>query len=262
MKKYLITCSLVLVSLLFISWGEAGHRAVGQIAQNHLGAKAQAAVKALLGRQSLADVSTYADEIKTDADMKFMSPWHYINLPGDLTFEEFATNVLANKEGNVYSAILNCEVTLESHTKSRSDKVLALKMLVHLVGDCHQPMHVAHKDDQGGNKTAIKFLGQGENLHGLWDYGLIDHEGLNYKQMAEKYDTATPEQIKQWQNDAAIKWLYESYLITNELYKEAAENPDFKEEYYQSHIGLVHNRIMKAGIRLAGVLNRIYDVGE
>lgn len=261
MKKYFVIAALILVSVGLISWGDTGHKAVGLIAQNHLSPKAQTAVKELLGRDGLADVATYADEIKSS--MRYTGPWHYIDLPSGYTFEEFAKAVqsLPADKGNVYSLIFNCERDLTNPAKSRTQKAYALKLLVHFVGDCHQPMHIAHAEDQGGNKIDIKFLGEGGNLHGLWDYMLIDHERLTYKQMAEKYDTATPVQIKQWQNDTVMKWLYESYLISNELYKEAAENPDFKEDYYNDHIGLLHQRVLKAGIRLAGVLNRIYDAG-
>jgi len=260
MKKYFVIAALILVSAGLISWGDTGHRAVGLIAQNHLNPKAQAAVKELLGHDGLADVATYADEIKSS--MRSTAPWHYVNLPSGYTFEEFAKTVQGMDQGNVYGLILNCERDLTNPAKTRAQKAYALKLLVHFVGDCHQPMHIAHAEDLGGNKTAIKFLGEGGNLHGLWDYMLIDHENLTYKQMAEKYDTATPIQIKQWQNDAVIKWLYESYVISNELYKEAAEDNNFKEDYYNDHIELLHMRILKAGIRLAGVLNRIYDVGD
>jgi hypothetical protein len=261
MKKYFVIAALVIVSAGLISWGDTGHRAVGLIAQNHLTPKAQAAVKELLGHDGLADVATYADEIKSS--MRYTAPWHYVDIPSGYTFEEFskAIQALPSDKGNVYSLILICERDLTNPVKTRAQKAYALKMLVHFVGDCHQPMHIAHAEDQGGNKIGIKFLGEGGNLHGLWDYMLIDHEHLTYKQMAEKYDTATPVQIKQWQNDQVMKWLYESYVISNELYKEAAENPDFKEDYYNDHIELLHLRILKAGIRLAGVLNRIYDTG-
>lgn len=265
MKKYFVIASLVVVSVVMISWGDKGHKAIGLIAQNHLTPKASAAVKALLGHDDLADVANYADEMRSAPNMRYTAPWHYFDLPSGYTFEQFAKAIhdaQSLPEGNVYSVIFNCERTLEDPKKSRTEKAYALKLLVHFVGDCHQPMHIGHTEDQGGNKTAIKFLGSGENLHGLWDYLLIDHEGLNPKQMAEKYDTATPVQIKQWQNDAVIKWLYESYLISGELYKEAEADPDFKEDYYNDHIELVHQRILKAGIRLAGVLNRIYDVGD
>ncbi|OCX51717.1 hypothetical protein BEL04_17020 [Mucilaginibacter sp. PPCGB 2223] len=263
MKKYLAVFVLIIVSTLSISWGDKGHSAIGMIAQNHLNTKAQAAVKELLGRDNLADVANYADEIKGNQAMRYTAPWHFVDLPSGYTFEQFAQAIksMPVDKGNVYSIILNCERDLTNPNKSRTQKAFALKLLVHFVGDCHQPLHIGHEEDKGGNNIGITFINEGGNLHGLWDYMLIDHEKLSYKQMAEKYDTATPTQIKQWQADPVIKWLYESYLIAGELYKEAAENHDFKEDYYTDHIDLVHQRILKAGIRLAGVLNATYDAG-
>src|SRR5476651_1654954 len=107
MKKYFVIAALVLVSAGLISWGDTGHRAVGLIAQNHLSSKAQAAVKELLGRDGLADVATYADEIKSN--MRYTAPWHYVDLPSGYTFEEFAKTVQGMDQGNVYGLILNCE---------------------------------------------------------------------------------------------------------------------------------------------------------
>ncbi len=263
MKKYVVVAVFAVVSLVLVSWGDKGHEATALIAENHLTPKTKAAVKYLLGNESLAAISTYADDIKGESDMRYTAPWHFADLPSGYTFEEFAQalKATANEKGNVYVAILSCERDLENPQKSRTEKAFALKLLVHFVGDCHQPMHIAHADDRGGNSIMVKFMGQSQNLHGLWDYGLIDKEGLSYKDMAKQYDTATPVQIKQWQADPVIKWLYESYLIANELYKETAESPDFGQDYYDTHIDVLRQRVLKGGIRLAGVLNNIYDPG-
>jgi len=261
MKKYVIVAVLAVVSLVLVSWGDKGHKAIGLIAENHLTPKTKKAVEQILGAEDLADVANYADDIRST--MKNTAPWHFVNLPMGLSFDEFANAVKNNdkQQGNVYVMIFRCVHDLEDAQKSRAQKAFALKLLVHFVGDCHQPMHVSRAEDKGGNSISVKFMGQGQNLHGLWDYGLIDQEGLNYKQMAKQYDTATPAQIKQWQADPVMKWVYESYLIANELYKEAAEDPDFKQDYYDTHIEVLRQRVLKGGIRLAGILNNIYDPG-
>jgi hypothetical protein len=132
-------------------------------------------------------------------------------------------------------------------------------MIVHFAGDLHQPMHVSRAEDQGGNTIRISFLGQPGNLHGLWDSGLIEHAGLNDEQLAAKIDHATPGQISQWQHDPILDWLYESYQISGRLYSEAGKNPDFDEAYYRSHMPIIEDRLEKAGIRLAGLLNDIFS---
>jgi hypothetical protein len=260
MKKYLFTGIICVCALTLISWGVIGHRAVAKIAENHLTPKTQEAIKLLLGRQTLPDISTWADEIRSSVPQyKYTGAWHFIDVPSGYDFEQFSTAVKTMKEDNAYKIIIRCVNDLRDPNKSKSDKVIALKFLVHIVGDLHQPMHVSHAEDRGGNNIAVTFDGTSDNLHALWDSGLIEHEGLGYQKMATTYDTATPEEIKKWQSDEVMVWAWESYQISSILYKEAAENPTFEDDYYQSHMPVLQKRIEKGGIRLAGLLNMIFD---
>lgn len=258
MVKYLRFSACVLLTLVLVSWGYDGHHAVGFIAQRHLSEKAAQAVKALLGNDDMADASTYADEIKKLTEYKSTAPLHFYDLPAGLSFNEFETRIKASQGSNIYNGIAACIRDLQSPAKSRAEKTFALKMLIHLVGDAHQPMHIGHEEDRGGNKVGVKFFGQGTDLHSLWDVGILDHQHLPYKDFAAKYDDATPAQIKKWQNDTVITWLWESYQISTILYQEAAEDPNFGEEYYKTHLPILKTQIDKAGIRLAGLLNDIY----
>jgi hypothetical protein len=147
---------------------------------------------------------------------------------------------------------------LKDLTKSPGDRVFALKFIVHLVGDVHQPMHAGHADDQGGNKVLVKFQGKDLNLHSLWDSALLDYEGMTYAELAQTYDTASPSQVRQWQQDPAATWLFESYQLSEPLYAEAAQNATFDFRYYPAHAALLHQRVLQAGIRLAGGLNQVF----
>jgi len=128
-----------------------------------------------------------------------------------------------------------------------------------LVGDAHQPMHISRKEDKGGNTIQVQFDGKGTNLHALWDSKLIDHEGLSEAEIARNYDVATPAQIKQWQADSPMEWIWESYQISNELYEQVKTGQNIDEAYYQKYIQVVRKRIDQAGIRLAGELNRLFN---
>ena len=262
MKKYFLRYIIIIGSLILVSWGDKGHRVIAKIAENHLTPKTKQAVQKILGSETLAEVSNYADEIRANRNFRFMGPWHYVNVPGGYNFEQFSNAVLTMKEDNVYKVILVCEKDLKDPSISKTKQAFALKLLVHLVGDLHQPMHVSHAEDKGGNNILIKFNGFDDNLHGLWDNGLIEHEGTAYKKMAVDYDSATPTEIKKWQSDSLMVWLWESYQISTILYDEAAKNPAFDEGYYQTHLPVLHKRIEKAGIRLAGMLNSIFDAPD
>ena len=90
MKK---TIYFIAIAIFLLSWGVTGHRTVGKIAEKHLTPAAKAAVQELLGSESLADVSTWADEVRGQAEYRQTGPWHYINLPLGLNYTEFQQRV-------------------------------------------------------------------------------------------------------------------------------------------------------------------------
>jgi len=125
------------------------------------------------------------------------------------------------------------------------------------VGDAHQPMHISRKEDKGGNTIQLRFDDRGTNLHSLWDSKLIDHE--NSADLAKDYDTATPAEIRKWQGDSPMEWIWESYQISSQLYVEIKPGQNIDEAYYKKYIPVIHRRIDQAGIRLAGELNKLFN---
>jgi hypothetical protein len=255
--------SLFVVSVILVSWGVTGHRTVGQIAENHLTPKALAGVRDLLGSESLADVSTWADEVRGQDAFKATGPWHYVDLPLGLSYEQFKSQVENMLESNVYSALVKQMALITDKNASREEKVEALKFVVHFVGDLHQPMHVSRAEDKGGNTIQLNYEGQGTNLHALWDSKLIEHAGMDYKQLAAACDHATPAQIRQWQSDPVIRWMWESYVITSKLYAEidSMRNRSIGQDYYSAHWPIIVQRLEQGGIRLAGLLNVLLKDG-
>jgi hypothetical protein len=257
MKKYFSIALLCMISIALISWGVVGHKTVATIAENHLTPKSKNMVKALLGNESLADVASWADQVLKEPEYKNTAPEHYLNVQLGLSYADFHKEVLAQTRDNVYKGLLKNEEVLKSQTSTKEQRTVALKFIVHFVGDLHQPMHVSRAEDKGGNTIQLQFNGQGTNLHSLWDSKLIGKESKSFEQMAIDYDKATPQQIKQWQSDDMMKWLFESYQISSKLYTEIEQNNKLDDAYYKSHIGIVNERIEMAGIRLAGLLNKI-----
>lgn len=257
MMKYVYSAGVLALLLVLVSWGRTGHRLVGLIAARHLTPQAQAGVKELLGHSSLADVSTWADEVVATPEYQSSAPWHYIDLPLGLTFGQFSQTIRELPNNNLYRALQGAEQILASPSSSKTQRIRSLNFIVHFVGDAHQPMHVSRGEDRGGNTIQVPFNG-GSNLHKLWDSDLIEHQGLSEEKMVTLYDTATPEQISKWQHDPLMLWLWESYQISTILYQEAADGPAADSDYYKAHIPVVEHRVEQAGIRLAGVLNDIF----
>lgn len=254
MKKQLYMSSLTALTFVLVSWGFKGHRAIATIAQKHLTSNTAYVVSAYLKGEGMSDVATWADENRNPKT----APWHFLNLPLGLTHEQFVKAV-TESDGNVYTAILKTEAQLKDKNLSADDKNEALKYLIHLVGDAHQPMHISRKEDKGGNTIQLQFDGKGTNLHSLWDSKLIDHEGLSEADIAKNYDTATAADIKKWQADSPMEWIWESYQLSSQLYAEAKPGQSIDEAYYSKYIPTIHKRIDQAGIRLAGELNKLFN---
>jgi hypothetical protein len=141
--KKVIPFVFVITAFSLISWGVIGHRTLGKIAQNHLSPKAKVAVLSLLGSEDMPIVSTFADEIRYEDAYIFTAPWHYLNLPEGLNYETFSARVKTDTAANVYNALLKMQAQLKNPKSSKEDKTFALKMLIHFVGDLHQPMHIS-----------------------------------------------------------------------------------------------------------------------
>jgi len=259
MKKFILCLGAISIALFLGSWGFTGHKTIAQIAENHLTPQAKSAVQALLGNESRADAATWADEVRNETEYKNTAPWHFINVPSGLSYEDFSAQVANSDKANVYTALSNEEKVLGDASASLDQRRIALKFVAHFVGDIHQPMHVSHAEDKGGNTIQVNFLGRGTNLHSLWDTGLLEHDEKGYTAIAAKYDHPTAAQIKKWQRDEPMIWAWESYQISSKLYDEidAMSSRSLGEDYYQQHIGIVRQRVEQAGIRLAGVLNAI-----
>jgi hypothetical protein len=258
MKKYLLLLLVCISTLILISWGFTGHRTVALIAERHLTLQAKTAVADLLGSESIADVSTWADQVRNKPEYKNTAGWHFLNLPLGLNLTDFEKQVKSQDKESVYTALIKQQLVLKSTSSTREQRIEALKYIVHFVGDAHQPMHISRSEDKGGNTIQLQYEGKGTNLHSLWDSKLLDKQGMSDTQMSTELDKATPAQIKQWQSENILYWIYESYQISSQLYSEVKSGSKLDDTYYQKHIGTVNERIEKAAIRLAGVLNEAF----
>ncbi|MFC3563387.1 S1/P1 nuclease [Pedobacter jamesrossensis] len=261
--RYPYTLLTITISLTLISWGYTGHRTIGKITEHYLSENAKAAVKDLLGNESLADAATWADDARKYPELKETANWHFLNLPLGLNFKEFKKMVDTMKQANVYSALIKAEATLKQSNANKKDKINALKFVIHFVGDIHQPMHVSRAEDKGGNTIQLNYDGKGTNLHSLIDTKLLEHEGLKFDSLAIKFNQIPKRKIRKWQRAPVIKWAWESYQISSKLYAEVDEmkSNTIGDEYYKKHIGMVEERIQQASVRLAGLLNEIYKDG-
>jgi hypothetical protein len=237
-----------------MDWGKTGHRVVSKLAQQYLTTKAQKEIDILLDGASLVSISTYGDEIKSNPKYKALRPWHYINLPLD---ESYA-NAKKNPKGDVVMAIKKCIAKVKDQNEPKNERAFYLKLLVHFIGDLHQPMHVGRKEDRGGNSIRLQWFGKTSNLHSLWDSHLIDSHGMNATQLLGDLEELSPKLIKEIQNQSLEQWVNESQALAKIIYKNTPSNSKLGEEYQSRYLPLLKIQLQRGGLRLAAQLNEIF----
>lgn len=257
-RKLALVAAILYLPFQSMAWGTQGHRICGQIAENHLTPKALAAVHAILGHESIALASNWADFIKSDPNYRYLSSWHYIDLNKKYTYPDLVEFLRQDTATDAYTKIRYLMGRLKNHEISRAEKHLDLCMLIHIVEDVHQPMHVAHADDQGGNGFKVSWFGKPTNLHSVWDSELIDYQQLSYTEYAKALDDPTQAEVTKWQKEPISEWLYESNQISEVLYTDIQPNDNLNYKYNFNHIDTLNRQLLKAGIRLAGVLNELF----
>lgn len=259
MRRFFQLAVLVLVSFQMaatpVDWGKTGHRVTGEIAEMYLSKKAKKAIDKLLKGESLAFVSTYADEIRSDDRYREFAPWHYVNFPFGSTYE----STTRNEKGDIYVAINHCVTVLKNKDASQEDKVFYLKMLVHFIGDIHQPLHVGIADDKGGNDLQVRWFDDGTNLHRVWDTSMIEHYNMSYTELASNADRLSNAQVAFIQDSTVKDWMYESRVLCEDIYKNTSSGDKLGYRYMYQYFTTVRTQLQKAGIRLAGVLNEIFE---
>ena len=257
MKKISILLLTLLVQVSFANaydWSKTGHRTTGEVAQRHLTKKAKKAIAEILDGQSLPLVSTYADDIKADRTYKEFSAWHYVNFPADKKY----TEVAPSQYGDIVVGIEKCVAIVKNENSTNEDKAFYLKLLVHLVGDLHQPMHAGREEDKGGNDIQLQWFGKGTNLHRLWDSNMIDDYGMSYTELADNLPTLNKNQVKNIQKGNVFDWVEESQDLANELYNSVEVGEKLGYEYSYKYWGMVESQLQKGGLRLAKVLNEMF----
>ena len=253
---FILILVLLLPSIGFSTdiWGKTGHRTVGKIAEKHLNNKTKRYLKKLLNDGSLALYSTFADEIKSDKRYNEFYTWHYINM----SFEDSYDSSTKNPNGDLVTGISYCVNIIKNEESSDDDKAFYLKLLVHLIGDLHQPMHIGLSEDRGGNDFKVNWFGNETNLHSVWDTKMIEDYNMSYSELASNSESLSKQEIKALQSGSVIDWVNETHKLTKEVYTSVTVGDDLKYAYSYKYMGLVRSQLQKAGIRLAKVLNSLF----
>lgn len=259
-KLVLFIAVCIYLPLQSMGWGMLGHRIVGEVADQYLTAKTRAEIKKILGNESIAMSSNWADFVKSDTAYRYLNTWHYVNFPKGLSYEQMQDFLKKDTATDAYTRLNFLISELKKKNISTENKRMYLRLLIHIVGDLHQPLHVSPEGTTGGNDVKVMWFNQNTNLHSVWDSYLIEQQQLSYTEYTKAINFTTPEQRRAWQKDPISRWLYESYLYATELHNQIHEtNPKLGYVYNYLHLELLNNQLLKGGVRLAGLLNTIFD---
>jgi hypothetical protein len=260
-RQILLTITVSCLAAVACGWGAEGHRIIGIIAANHLSPPAQAGIRDLLGTQTLADASQWADQIRRTR--RETRQWHYVDF--DITtgklLGDYATAPNVLDAISSQSQVLACS----------GDKTLreeALKYVVHFVGDLHQPLHCSNNNDRGGNETMVNFFGRTTKLHALWDTHLPEKylcdQGLTAETAAarleDRFSTAAAQLATGTTTDWAAESLYHARTTVYSFLSSGRTSGtiELDPEYYDAAVPVLERQLACAGFRLAALLNKLF----
>ena len=260
MRKLTALMALFLLPCQSFGWGTKGHRIVGDIAEAHLSPAAKAGVQSLLGTDTLATISTWADEVRRNRPETYN--WHFVDIPADAKGYDAARDCRPSPKGDcVIAEIERARIVLADLNGRKDERIEALKFLVHFIGDIHQPMH-GIGEARGGNDIHVVEFGSSQcgnrscNLHADWDSGLIEHT-----RRSEADYVSYLEQLIQRKHLIAsggpTDWANESHELARAAWLSDGGSVD--EKYYAQQITVVDERLALAGLRLAAVLNKVFE---
>jgi hypothetical protein len=236
-----------------------GHRIVGEIADKYLTAKTRAEIRKILGNESIAMASNWADFIKSDSAFRYLNAWHYVDFEKGLSYEQIKEVLKKDTAVDSWTRINFLVSELKKKNLPREMKKTYLRLLIHMVGDIHQPLHVSPEGTSGGNDIKVNWFSEATNLHSIWDTKLIDYQQLSYTEYVAAINHSTLDQRKALQKQPLSKWIFDSYTIAQRLHDEIREpNPRLGYRYNFDHIAIVDQQLLAGGIHLAGLLNQIF----
>ena len=237
-------------------WGKTGHRIIGEIAERQLSDDVKDIVYDILDGESLAVVSTWPDEMRSNPEFDKFSHWHYVNLPLDKEYPE-----VKHTKDDVVTIIERCVAILKSPSSDKEMKKFYLKYLVHLVGDLHQPMHTGRYEDYGGSKISLTFKGRKgsdnkTNLHVLWDTNLIDDFKMSYTEWSNHLQNKYRKEVVKQSN--TLEWTFESHWWARDIYKNTPEGSYLSYDYVYKYQPVLEKRLYYAGVRLGNLIQDIF----
>ena len=232
------------------------HRIVADIAEQFLAPRTAQNVHALLAldnETSLAAISTWADEIGDQR--RATARWHYVYIP--LSAVAYDATRDCGGGACVVVKLEQYAAVLRDRTVAPQDRLEALKFVVNLMSDIHQPLHAADNGDRGGSRVAVVFDGRSMTLRQLWDDEILTDGGDPHDIALDLVSSISASDRRAWQSGSAADWANESHALAKGFVYRYLPRSGVLPSSYQSGAELLElDRLKRAGVRLAWILNR------
>jgi hypothetical protein len=235
-----------MISSASYGWGWEGHKMTAAIAYEHLSKNTKDSLKAYLGDMTIEQASTWMDDIKKDTTLDYLKPLHYINIEPGQAYDP-------QSQGNIISELNKVIAALKDRNHhSKQETAMDIKILIHLVGDLHQPLHVGYGADRGGNNIKLTVLGDSSNLHRVWDSEIIKRKHIYAADLEKELAKGN---IGETDKIDIIQWMNESRSELKAVYN---YHGNINQQYLDANEELVEKLLIRSGLRIASLLNSLF----
>lgn len=255
MKRFIITLIAICATLTSFGWGQKGHDVVAYIAECNLSPRAYKRVVAALEGHSPVYYANWLDGASHTPEYAYTKTWHYANVDEGNTF----TTQPRNEKGDVVQAVTEIVEKLKSGDLSAEEENINLRMLIHLVGDMHCPMHAGRLSDRGGNNVNVKYFGKLKKLHSVWDSELIESaHRWGYTEWQREIDRISKAEKREIVKGSPTDWFVQTHAAAIEVYKHTPNGASLSYDYVTLFTPTLEEQLLRGGLRLAHLLNEIY----
>lgn len=256
MKKILMLLAAAVPAIYAFGWSQKGHDTVAYIAECHLSQAAADSVASILDGKSPVYWANWLDNASHTPQYAYTKTWHYKNIEEGVKYDDAELN----PSGDAITALREQIAILTSPKSTKGQKELALKILIHVTGDMHQPMHFGRKSDRGGNQHQLRFFDRGTNLHSIWDNSLVNSaHDWTYTEWQKQIDRLTPDQEKAETAGNLDDWGRQTHEIATRVYDYFPTGTKVSYDHIAAWTPIIEQQLLRGGLRLARILNAIYD---
>ena len=253
-KAFAIGLLFLLSPFLTFAWGSEGHKITDDVAYHYLDQATKDSVVAYLDGATFEEAGCWMDEIRSDHQYDYLKPCHYINIEKGESYKPTSGANIINELNKVMARLKE----RSKHTKE--ENAVDLKILMHLVGDLHQPLHVGYGSDKGGNKIEVTFLGHTSNLHKVWDSEIIRHNRITAEGCLRLASSYSPPEVSAIERGDIISWMNDSRSYLGQVYD--FNDGTLSDSYITKNTELIEKQLIDGGLRLSSLLNKIFGGKE